>query len=147
MTRTRTSLRAELFAQFFLPPPEQIADPSLLSRLSAPIDPGRWLPPDTERRRIASARARVARLPAVNHSQRQLRCLLLEMLGYMARELTGAGDEQALERWWVAVRAYQRVLELPVMATPRARTLLAKVLDARWPEVEKTAASIARPRT
>ncbi len=140
----RDALRAELFRQFFLPEPDEINDPSWLSRLSVPIDLSRALPPDTERRRIACAHARVARFRAVNHPQRQLRCLILEMLDYMARELTGPGDETALDQWWAAVRAYRRVLELPVMATPRARTLLPKVLDARWPEVEKVAAALVR---
>ncbi len=154
MTRTwtleqsrRTGLRAELYAQFFLPPPGQVADPSLLARLSVPIDPAPWQPPDSESRQIAGARARVAGFRAVNHPQRQLRCLVLEMLDYMARELLGSGNEHALEQWWTAARAYARVLALPVMATSRARTLLPAIMDARWPDVEKAAAAIAAPET
>ncbi len=143
-TSRRAALRAELFRQFFLPEPEEIVDPSLLLRLSVRIDLRRVLPPGTERPRIARDRDRVRRLRAVNHAQRQLRCLVLEMLDYMARELLGPGDEAALEEWWSAARAYARVLALPVMATPRARTLLPRLLDARWPEVEKVAASIER---
>ncbi len=140
----RAALRAELFRHFFLPEPDEIADPSWMSRLSAPIDLSQALPPDAGRRRIAGARARIGRFRAVNHQQRQLRCLVLEMLDYMARELADAGDEAALAEWWAAVRAYLRVLALPVMATPRARTLLPGILDARWPDVEKAAAALAR---
>ena len=40
--------------------------------------------------------------------------------------------------------ASRRVLELPVMATPKARTLLPKIIDAKWPDVGKVAASLAR---
>ncbi len=138
----RAALRAELFAQFFLPPPGQVVDPSLLSRLSVPVDPARWRAPDPESARIARARVRVARFRPVNHPQRQLRCLVLEMLDYMARELLGPGCEQALEEWWSAARAYARVLALPVMATPRARTLLPLIIDARWGEVEEAAATL-----
>ncbi len=119
----RASLRAELFRQFFLPAAREIS-------------PGR--------RRIERARAGVARFPAVNPQQAQLRCLVLRMLDYMARELSGAGDEAVLDRWWAAVRAYLQVLELPVMATPKARTLLPKIIDAPWPDVERAAAFIAR---
>ncbi len=61
----------------------------------------------------------------------------------MARELTGAGNEVALDQWWVAARAYLRVLGLPVMATPRARRLLPAIIDQPWPEVEKAAARLA----
>lgn len=140
----RAALRAELFRHFFLPEPDEISDPSWVSRLSAPIDLALALPPDSERRQIAVAHAQVRRFPAVNHPQRQLRCLVLEMLAYMARELLGPGDEAALDQWWAAVRAYRRVLELPVMATPKARTLLPKIVDARWPELEKTVAALIR---
>ncbi len=140
----RDALRAELFGELFLPPPGEIADPALLSLLSVPIDLARWLSPDPERRRILLVRLRVARFRAVNHQQRQLRSLVLEMLDYMARELLGPGDEAALEEWWAAACAYRKVLELPVMATPRARGLLPKIVDAPWPEVEKKAASLAR---
>ncbi len=140
----RAALRAELFGELFLPRPEEIFDRALLARLSAPIDLSRFMAPDSERRQIELARFRVSRFRAVNHPQRQLRCLVLEMLDYMAHELLGPGDEQALEEWWAAARAYARVLELPVMATPRARTLLRGLLDARWPEVDKKAAALAR---
>ncbi len=140
----RVALRAELFRQFFLPPPEEITDPSWLSRLSVPIDLSLALPPDSERRRIARDRARVARFRAVNHQQRQLRCLGLELFDYMARELLGPRDVAALEQWWNAARAYVRVLRLPVMATPRARTLLPRIIDQPWPEVERAAASLVR---
>ncbi len=141
----RAALRAELYAHFFLPPPEEIADLSLLSRLSVPIDLDRFVPADPVRRRrleLLRERVRVARLPAANHAQRQLRCLVVEMLGTMARELLGPGDEQALETWQTAASAYLRVLELPVMATPRARTLLSRLINARWGDVEQTAVAI-----
>lgn len=140
----RTALRAELFRQLFLPTPEEITDRSWISRLSVPVDPALIRPPGLERRRIARERARTARFRTVNHQQRQLRCLVLEMLDYMGRELTGPGDEVALDQWWRAARAYRRVLELAVMATPAARTLLPGIIDKPWPDVEKAAAALAR---
>ena len=143
-TGRRAALRAKLFAQFFLPPPEEITDPALLSQLSAPIDLDAFKPPDRKCQRITRVRAQVSRFRAVNHQQRQLRCLILEMLDYMARELQEPANELALEEWWAAVVAYRRVLELPVMATPKARTLLPKIIDAQWPDVGKAAASLAR---
>ncbi len=140
----RADLRAELYRQFFLPAPEEITDPSRISRLAVSADLALALPPDSAHRRIARTRARVARFRAVNHQQRQLRCLVLEMLDYMARELLDPDHEVALEEWWSAVRAYRRVLALPVMATPRARFLLPKIINAKWPDVEKAATALAR---
>ena len=53
----RATLQAELFAEFFLPPPEEITDPAPLSRLSVPIDLAAFPPPDREGRRITRVRA------------------------------------------------------------------------------------------
>ncbi len=138
----RAVLRSELFRELFLPPPEEILDPSRLARLDLPA-PLSWSAV-SERQRIARARVRVARFPACNRQQAQLRGLVLEMLDYMERELLGPGEEAALDRWWRAAGAYRRVLALPVMATPKARTLLPKIIDARWPDVEKAAAALER---
>ncbi len=140
----RAVLRTELFRELFLPPAEEIADPSWTSRLDLPAPLSLWPPAVSEPERIRRARAQAARFPVITPQQAQLRCLTLEMLDYMERELCGPGEEAVLDHWWAAVRAYRRVLALPVMATPKARTLLRKIIDAPWPDVENAAASIER---
>ncbi len=140
----RAALRTELFRQLFLPAAEEIRDRRVLARLELPAELVLPPPASPAAERLARDRAEVSELETANHQQRQLRCLVIAMLDFMARDLLGSSDEAVLERWWSAARAYRRLLELPVMATPRARGLLPRIVGAPWPEVEKQAAAIER---
>ena len=90
--------------------------------------------------RLRQALARVESFPARNWAQRHVQGVLLTMLSHMAANCCEAGEEQELERWWVAVEAYLQVLECPRLLEKGGRTLMNKALDLNWRKLEKPGA-------
>ncbi|MCP3956932.1 MAG: hypothetical protein GY719_03680 [bacterium] len=95
---------------------------------------------------LAQARDEVRGFAPANPAQRHLRGLLLSMIRHMERNCCQPGRRQDFARWWRAVQCYRQLLTSPVMASRRARTVLAEVLATPWPRVQRACTHALRPR-
>ena len=85
-------------------------------------------PAARNRQVLAEVRDEVAGFLPGNAAQHHLQGLLLSMLRHMERNCCQPGKRQDFARWWHAVECYHQLLMSPVMASTRARTVLAEVL-------------------
>ena len=88
--------------------------------------------------RLRPALAAVAGFEARNRAQEHIQGLLLAMISHMAANCCARGQEEELQRWWVAVEAYFQVLESPRLLERGGQKLMNKALELPWAKLQES---------
>ena len=89
--------------------------------------------------RLGQTHEAIERFAARTPAQKHLRGLLLSMLGYVEANYCRPGNEveAELDRWWLAIATYRRLLESPRLSARGGRELARKMLAVPWARLEK----------